>query len=158
MKKKLSSFWICNIAGLLIGYFAIFRQLRSAGADVFAGTDLPAGFPSSAGLMVIWAFLFVLWGIGSYFVYSVPLRPRRERNIFLNSLILVIGIFIWNFLVFSSLNFPGSLAVAIAILLLAVVVWFMYLVIHRYGGYLFIPMMIWMVFLLYLSIALVVKN
>lgn len=156
--KKLSTFWILNLAGLLIGYFAIFRLLRSASSDVLAGTELPAGFPTASGLMVIWAFLFLLWGIGSYFVYSIRMRPRRARNIFLNSIVLVVGIFLWNFLLFSSLNLQGALAVAVAVLLLAVVVWFMYLLIHRYGGYLFIPMMIWLAFLLYLSIALVVKN
>ncbi len=156
--KKVSSFWVWNLAGLLIGYLAIFRVLNAAGTDALSGTVLPAGFPTAAGLMVIWGFLFLLWAIGCFFVYSIPLRPRRIRNIFLNSLILIIGIFIWNFLVFSGLNFQGALAVAIAILLLAVVVWFMYLLVHRYGGYLFIPMMIWLVFLLYLSIGLVVKN
>lgn len=156
--KKVSSFWIWNLAGLVIGYLAVFRLLHSAGADTLAGTILPAGFPTASGLMVIWAFLFLLWGCGIYFVYSVPLRPRSIRNIFLNSLILVIGIFVWNFLVFSGLNFQGAFAVAVAILVLAVVVWFMYLVVHRYGGYLFIPMVIWLAFVLYLSIALVVKN
>ena len=156
--KKVSSFWIWNLAGLLIGYLAIFRLLRSAGNDALAGTVLPAGFPTASGLMVIWAFLFLLWGMGTYFVYSIPLRPRRIRNIFLNSLILIIGIFIWNYMIFGVLNLQGALAVLIAVLMLAVVVWFMYLLVHRYGGYLFIPMMIWLVFLLYLSIALVVKN
>ena len=66
--------------------------------------------------------------------------------------------FVWNFLVFSGLNFSGALAVIIAVLVLAVVVWFMYLLVHRFGGYLFIPMMIWLAFLLYLSISLVLKN
>lgn len=156
--KKVSSFWIGNLAGLLIGYLAIFRLLKAAGDDALAGTVLPAGFPTAAGLMVIWAFLFLLWGIGTYFVYSIPLKPRSIRNIFLNSLILIIGIFVWNFLVFSGLNFSGALAVIIAVLVLAVVVWFMYLLVHRFGGYLFIPMMIWLAFLLYLSISLVLKN
>lgn len=156
--KKVSLFWIGNLLGLLIGYAAIFRVLRNAAPAAFAEADLPAGFPTTAGLMVIWGFLFLLWGIGCFFVYSVPLRPRRIRNIFLNSLILIIGIFIWNFMIFGSANFPGALAVAIAVLLLALVVWFMYLVIHRYGGYLFIPMMIWLAFILYLSIGLVIRN
>lgn len=156
--KKVSSFWIWNLAGLLIGYLAVFRLLRSAGNEALDGIVLPAGFPTAAGLMVIWAFLFLFWGIGSFFVYSVPLKPRTLRNIFLNSLILIIGIFIWHFMIFNALNLSGALAVAIAVLVLAVVVWFMYLVVHRYGGYLFIPMMIWLVFLLYLSIALAVKN
>ena len=91
-------------------------------------------------------------------VYSVKISPRRIRNIFLNSIILVIGIFTWHFMLFSSVNLAGTLAVSIAILLLAVVIWFMYLVTHRYGGYLFSAVVVWHLFQLYLSIALVVKN
>lgn len=157
MKKK-SAFFIVQIIGLVIGFAGTVRVLL-ASEETFPGAAvLPAGFPSTTGLTVIWGFLFLLWGIGSFFVYKVKLSPRRERNIFLNSLILIIGIFVWNFLLFGQMNLSGALAVIIAALLLAVVVWFMYLVTHRYGGYLFIPMMIWLCFALYLSIALVTKN
>ena len=76
----------------------------------------------------------------------------------LNSLMLVIGIFIWHYMIFGAVNPAGALAVSAAILLLGVVVWFMYLVTHRYGGYLFTSMVIWLIFLLYLSISLTVKN
>ena len=156
--KKISSFWISTLVGLAIGYIAVCHLLQTNGMSALEGSSLPAGFPTAKGLLVIWGILFVLWGTGSRFVFSAGLSPRRMRNIFLNGLILIIGIFIWNFLVFEKVNFEGALAVAIAILLLALVVWFMYLVTHRYGGYLFISMMVWLVFLLYLSIALVIKN
>lgn len=156
--KKIDSFTISSIIGLGIGYAAIIRLLLPLTGEKMTGFQLPGGFPSTAGFLVIWAFLFILWGIGCFFVYSIKLSPRRKRNIFLNSLILIIGIFIWHFLVFSAANFTGALAVSIAILLLAVVVWFMYLVTHRYGGYLFTPMIVWLLFQLYLSIALVRLN
>ena len=119
---------------------------------------LPAGFPTRTGMIVIWGFLLAIWGIGCRFVYSVKLSDRRKRNIFLNSLILEGGILIWNFMIFGAVNLPGALAVCIALLLLGVIVWFMYLLTHRYGGYLFTPVMIWMLYLLYLSISLTVKN
>ena len=157
MKNK-SAFGISSVIGLVIGYAAIVRLLLVKGMSALDGTVLPAGFPSQTGFIVIWGFLFLLWALGSRFVYSVKLSPRRERNIFLNSLILVIGIFIWNYLIFGSLNIMGALAVSAALLLLGVIVWFMYLVTHRYGGYLFIPMMIWLCYILYLSIAMAVRN
>ena len=157
MKNK-SAFGIYNVIGIVIGYAAIIRLLLTKGMSGLDGIDLPGGFPSPNGLIVIWGFLFLLWALGSHFVYSVKLSPRRKRNIFLNSLILVIGIFIWHFLVFGSLNIMGALAVSAALLLLGVIVWFMYLVTHRYGGYLFIPVMIWLCFMLYISISLAVRN
>ncbi len=156
--KKNNAFGILSLISLVFGYIAIFRLLSDGISKLPDTVGLPAGFPTYTGLRIIWAFLFLLWAIGCFFVYSVDLSPRRKRNIFLNSLILIIGIFTWNFLVFSAFNFSGALAVAIAILLLSLVVWFMYLVTHRYGGYLFTPMMMWSVFVLYLSIALTVKN
>ncbi len=156
--KKNSAFGIWAAIGIAIGYAAILWLIITKGKTVPEGIELPAGFPTAAGMTVIWGILFLLWAAGGFFVYSVRISPRRMRNIFLNSLILVIGIFVWNYLILSKVNFSGALAVAIAILILALVVWFMFLVTHRYGGYLFIPMMIWMCFVLYLSISLVVKN
>ncbi len=156
--KKNNAFSILSVLSLVVGYIAILRLLSAEASNTLNPFSLPAGFPTVTGLRIIWGFLFLLWGIGCFFVYSVGLSPRGKRNIFLNSLILIIGIFIWNFMVFSAVNFSGALAVAVAVLLLSLVVWFMYLVTHRYGGYLFTPMMIWMVFVLYLSIALTVKN
>ncbi len=156
--KKMNSFGIFNILGLGIGYAAIVRLLRSPRPESFAGLALPGGFPTVTGLIVIWAVLFAVWAFGCTYVYSVQLSPRRMRNIFLNSLILIIGIFIWNYMLFSAVNLAGTLALSIALLLLTVVVWFMYLVTHRYGGYLFTPMVVWQLYQLYLSIALTVKN
>lgn len=156
--KKINILGTLSFVSLILGYAGITRILSAGESLVSNMVNLPAGFPTPAGLRIIWAFLFLLWGIGSFFVYSVSLSPRRKRNIFLNSLILVVVIFTWNYLVFSAANFSGALAIAIAAFLLSLVVWFMYLVIHRYGGYLFTPMMIWSVYMLYLSIALVVRN
>ena len=156
--KKINPFGIVNIICLGIGYAAIIRLLRSSLSDSFSGLTLPGGFPSGTGLMVIWAILFVFWALGCTYVYSVKLSPRRMRNIFLNSLILIIGVFTWNYMLFSAVNLAGTLAISVALLLLTIVVWFMYLVTHRNGGYLFTPMVIWQVYELYLSIALLVKN
>ncbi|MBQ6520039.1 MAG: tryptophan-rich sensory protein [Anaerolineaceae bacterium] len=156
--KKINPFGISNIIAIIIGYAALFYQLRKPVTERFSQLNLPSGFPTMNGLMVIWGILFLLWGIGCVFVYSIPLSPRRMRNIFLNSLILILGIFIWNYILFSAVNLPGTFALSIANLLLSVVVWFMYLVTHKYGGYLFTPVVIWQIYQLYLAIALVVKN
>lgn len=156
--KKINVFGIFNIIALFFGYISIFRILQTADTAAFSEIVLPAGFPTKNGLLVIWAFLFILWGIACLFVYSIKLSPRRNRNIFLNSLILIIGIFVWNYLLFNAMNLPGALAVSIALLLLTIVVWFMYLVTHRYGGYLFTPVVIWHLYQIYLSIALVTGN
>ena len=115
--EKNKGFAIGSYIGVLIGYLAIFRLLRTTEFYEHTEIALPAGFPTGTGLLVIWALLFLLWNLGSYFVYSIPLRPRRARNIFLNSLVLVIGIYTWNFMVFSAINFAGALAVAIAVLI-----------------------------------------
>lgn len=156
--KRINSFGICNIIGLAFGYASIIRLLRKQTPSAFEALELPAGFPTQNGMMVIWGLLFLFWGFACCFVYSVRLSPRRMRNIFLNSLILIVGIFIWNFMLFSAVNLSGALAISIALLLLAIVVWFMYLVTHRYGGYLFTPVVVWNLFQLYLCIAFVVKN
>lgn len=156
--KKINAFGISNIICLGIGYAAIIRLLRAPFSDKFFELSLPGGFPSGRGLTIIWAILFITWAFGCTFVYSVKLSPRRMRNIFLNSLILIIGIFTWHYILFNTVNLTGTLAISIALFLLTIVVWFMYLVTHRYGGYLFTPMFIWQIYQLYLSIALVVKN
>ena len=156
--KKINSFGISNIIAIIIGYAALFRILSHPLTDVFTSTTLPAGFPTKSGLLVIWGLFSILWIASCLFVYSIPLSPRRMRNIFLNSLILIIGIFIWHYLLFFSVNLTGTLAVSIADILLTVVVWFMYLVTHRYGGYLFTPVVIWHIYQIYLCIALVINN
>ena len=156
--KKINPFGIGNIIAIIIGYSALFRLLSQPASEIFSSITLPPGFPTKSGLLVIWGFFSILWIAGCLFVYSIPLSPRRMRNIFLNSLILIIGIFTWHYLLFSSVNLSGTLAVAIADILLTVVVWFMYLVTHRYGGYLFTPVVIWHLYQIYLCIVLVIKN
>ena len=156
--KKINSFGILNLIALAAGFAFIIRLLNQTDPALISNLNLPGGFPTRTGLIVIWGVLFLIWAVACLFVYSVKLSPRRIRNIFLNSIILVIGIFVWHYMLFSSVNLPGTLAVAIAILLLSIVIWFMYLVTHRYGGYLFSAVVVWHLFQLYLSIALVVKN
>ena len=156
--KKLDPFGIGNITAILIGFASLCWLLSQPSSESFTALSMPAGFPTKTGLMVSWGIFSALWIAGCTFVYSVKLSPRRMRNIFLNGLILIIGIFIWHYLLFSAVNLPGTLAVSIATLLLTVIVWFMYLVTHRYGGYLFTPIVVWHLYQLYLSISLVVKN
>lgn len=156
--KKINSFGIFNIAGLAIGYISLLRLLNTQVPENISNLSLPAGFPTTKGFMVIWGILFLFWAWGCFYVYSINLSPRRMRNIFLNSLILIIGIFIWHYILFNTVNLPGTLALSIADLLLSVVVWFMYLVTHRYGGYLFTSVVVWQLYQLYLSISLLVKN
>ena len=156
--KKINTFGFSNIIAIIIGYAAVIHYLKQPETESFSTLNLPAGFPTRGGLIAIWGILCLLWAAACLFVYSVDLSPRRMRNIFLNSLILIIGIFSWHFMLFSAVNTGGTMAISIAILLLAVVVWFMYLVTHRYGGYLFTPLVIWHIYQLYLGISLVVKN
>ena len=156
--KKINAFGITNLIALAFGYASIFRVLRIADPENLSQISLPSGFPTRSGLLVIWAILFIIWAAACCFVYTVNFTPRRMRNIFLNSLVLIIVIYAWNFLLFSSVNLTGALAVTIAELLLSIVVWFMYLVTHRYGGYLFTSLVIWNLYQLYLCIALVVLN
>lgn len=156
--KKTSPYFFGTVAANIVIYLGITRLLMTTGYDKLGETVLPAGFPTKGALTVIWVFLFLLWSIGSYFVYSVKMTPKRHQNIFMNGLILGGAIFAWHYVLFGLVNFPGTLALSIAILLVSVIVWFMYLVVHRYGGYLFTPVVVWTVYMLYLSIALVVKN
>ena len=156
--KKINAFGTFNIIGIIIGFAGVIRLLTKPETEAFAALNLPSGFPTRSGFIVIWGILSLLWVAACLFVYSVSLSPRRMRNIFLNSLILIIGIFVWHFMVFSAGNAAGAMALSIAMLLLAVVVWFMYLVIHRYGGYLFTPLVVWHLYQLYLGISLAVKN
>ena len=156
--KKINSFGIFNIVGLAVGYISLLRLLNTPVSENLSNLVLPAGFPTAKGLIIIWGILFLIWAWGCFYVYSVNLSPRRMRNIFLNSLILIVGIFIWHYILFSTVNLSGTLALSIADLLLSVVVWFMYLVTHRYGGYLFSPVVVWQLYQLYLSISLLVKN
>ncbi len=156
--KKTSPYFFGTVAANIVGYLGITRLLMTTGYDKLGETVLPAGFPTKGALTVIWAFLFLLWSIGSYFVYSIKMTPKRHQNIFVNGLILGGAIFAWHYVLFGLVNLPGTLALSIAILLVSVIVWFMYLVVHRYGGYLFTPVVVWTVYMLYLSIALVAKN
>lgn len=156
--KKINAFGTFNIIGILIGYAVVLRLLTRPETEAFASLQLPTGFPTRSGLIVIWGILSLLWIAACLFVYSVKLSPRRMRNIFLNSLILIIGIFSWHYMVFGAVNGAGAMAVSVATLLLAIVIWFMYLVTHRYGGYLFTPLVIWHLYQLYLGISLAVKN
>ncbi len=156
--KKTSPYFFGTVAANIVVCLGITRLLMTTGYDKLGETVLPTGFPTKGALTVIWAFLFLLWSIGSYFVYSIKMTPKRHQNIFVNGLILGGAIFAWHYVLFGLVNLPGTLALSIAILLVSVIVWFMYLVVHRYGGYLFTPVVVWTVYMLYLSIALVVKN
>ena len=156
--KKTSPYFFGTVAANIVAYLGILRLLTTTGYDKLGEAVLPGGFPTKGASMVIWGLLFLLWTVGSYFVYTVKMTPKRHQNIFANGLILAAAIFAWHYVLLGVVNFPGVLALSIAILLLTVIVWFMYLVTHRYGGYIFTPTVVWAVFMLYLGIALVVKN
>ena len=127
-------------------------------ADVYNKLTLPAGFPSQRGLIYIWTFLLTLAGIGSWFVFTTDIPIRRKRNIFLDAIILGGAIYAWNLLLFQYGTPEAVMGMAIGEFLLGIVVWFMYLLVNRFGGYLLTPLVFWIAYSLYLSIALVVKN
>lgn len=131
---------------------------RGMAKDFSAAVTLPAGFPTNKGMLVIWAFLCLLWAVGSWFVFGERIQPKRKRNVFLNMIIFVMIAFMWCWFVYHIMNFPGAIALAAFLVILALILWLMFLVTHRYGGYLFTPVVVWSLYTLYLSIALLICN
>ncbi len=156
--KKSTVFLICIL--IVFGFYALSGIVLSSNfvPEAFEALKLPKGFPSVRGLVFIWGFLSLLWGISAGFVFSVNIKKRGKRNMAINTLFLIGAIFSWHFLVFVRCMPLGALAMSIAMLLLALVVLFMYLLVHRNGGYLFLPVVVWLVYTLYLSISLFVLN
>lgn len=156
--KKTSVTLICIILTLAFFVFGAFVVSKNFDPDIFGKLKLPPTLPSMTGLLVICGFLSLVWGSSLSIVFAQDLKPRAKRNLVMNSLILFGTLFSWHFILLCRAMPAGALALAIAALLLAVIVWFMYLLVHRNAGYLFTPILVWIVFMIYLSIRIVMLN
>ena len=156
--KNRKSILFCILTAAVVFAGSAYTMIRQYGNSVLSNFTQPKAIPSSRGWFVIWAFLVFLWTLGSIPVFASKLSLRRKRNIFLNVIVLALLFFIWNYQFLIKANFTGAIAISIADLLLAVVVWLMYLVTDKIGGYLFTPTVVWSAFMIYLSVSAFVLN
>ena len=155
---KLRNLVLYVVVGICLCLFCAQQIGSHFDAPVFDRLHLPAGFPTHRGMIVIWAFLSVLTAGAGWYVFGERIQPRRKRNVFLNLVIFVLVTFMWTWFLYVLTNFAGAIALAVFMVILALVIWLMFLVTHRYGGYLFTPVVVWTLYCLYLSIGMLVVN
>lgn len=158
MKKTFLLILCLLITAGLFGYL-ITGLIHEDLSGIFSGTiQLPSGFPTEGGLISIWVFLLSLAGFAAWLVAGNPVNINRRKNALIIFLIFIGAIYGWNFLLFVDGNLVGSLAMAVAELLLGLLSLVMFWLIDHNAGYLLFPVIIWNLFSLYLSISLVVLN
>ncbi|MHC1770887.1 MAG: tryptophan-rich sensory protein [Flexilinea sp.] len=158
MKKTFLLIVCLLISAGLFGYL-ITGLIQEDLSGFFSGAiHLPSGFPSEDGLISIWVFLLSLSGFAAWLVSGNAVSINRRKNALIIFLIFIGAIYGWNLLLFTDGNLIGSLAMAVAGLLLGLLSTVMFWLIDHNAGYLLFPSLVWNLFSLYLNISLVVLN
>lgn len=151
--KKIVSFIACLLIPMLIGFFSSFLTRFEVDGTWFNLLKKPYFNPPNWLFAPVWTTLFLLMGIGLYFIWNSGFVEIRKKAILVFSIQLFLN-FCWSILFFYS---HLILASVIDILLLWISICYMIILFRRIkpiAGYLQIPYLAWVTFASVLDISI----
>ena len=140
------------VFGILSGVLSDFSQ--------YGKLTHPKGSPAPVMFTLVWSALYVFMGVASFLIWrdTEKYTPKKPDVSLIYYFIMLIVAFLWPILFFN-LNMRLLAAVWLAILIAAaVVVTLKFLKINKTAGYLMIPLLVWLVYALYLNIGFIIVN
>ena len=140
------------ITGILTGVLADF--------SVFGKLRHPKGTPAPIVFTLMWSALYVLIGTASYLIWrdTEKYTPKKPDISLIYYFILLLAVFLWPILFFN-LNLRLVAAVWMVMLIgLTAFVTLKFLKINKTAGYLMIPLLVWLLYSLYLNIGFLAVN
>ncbi|MCQ4794182.1 TspO/MBR family protein [Anaerofustis stercorihominis] len=154
MKNNIKTFIISVLIPLLTGGLA--GLLTSKSMVIYKHLNLPPLSPPGFIFPIVWTILYILMGIGAYFIIISNSSTRTEA-LRTYALQLVLN-FLWTIVFFNMRNFLLAFMILIALWALIIKMIITFKNIKPIAGYLQIPYLLWVTFAGYLNFMVFILN
>lgn len=154
MKNNIKTFIISVLIPLLTGGLA--GLLTSKSMVIYKHLNLPPLSPPGFIFPIVWTILYILMGIGAYFIIISNSSTRTEA-LRTYALQLVLN-FLWTIVFFNMRNFLLAFIILIALWALIIKMIITFKNIKPIAGYLQIPYLLWVTFAGYLNFMVFILN
>lgn len=124
--------------------------------ELYANLNLPPLAPPNLVFMIVWPALYLLMSVSACLIFRRE-GKESQQALFVFGLLLA-ALFIWPFCFFRIQFFTFSAFLIAVIILLGISVFYNFKSIRPLAAYLLIPLLIWVVFALYLNLGIIVLN
>ncbi|MFR6312563.1 TspO/MBR family protein [Anaerofustis stercorihominis] len=154
MKNNIKTFIISVLIPLLTGGLA--GLLTSKSMVIYKHLNLPPLSPPGFIFPIVWTILYILMGIGAYFIIISNSSTKTEA-LRTYALQLVLN-FLWTIVFFNMRNFLLAFIILIALWALIIKMIITFKNIKPIAGYLQIPYLLWVTFAGYLNFMVFILN
>lgn len=154
MKNNIKTFIISVLIPLLTGGLA--GLLTSKSMVIYKHLNLPPLSPPGFIFPIVWTILYILMGIGAYFIIISNSSTKTEA-LRTYALQLVLN-FLWTIVFFNMRNFLLAFMILIALWALIIKMIITFKNIKPIAGYLQIPYLLWVTFAGYLNFMVFILN
>lgn len=154
MKNNIKTLIISILIPLLTGGLA--GLLTSKSMVIYKHLNLPPLSPPGFIFPIVWTILYILMGIGAYFIIISDSSTRTEA-LRAYALQLVLN-FLWTIVFFNMRNFFLAFIILIALWALIIKMIITFKEIKPLAGYLQIPYLLWVTFAGYLNFMVFILN
>lgn len=122
--------------------------------DFYNSLIKPSFAPPSYVFGIVWTILYVLIGIASFLVVKGGIENSGVTEAFKAYIFNLVMLFLWPLVFFNLNNLWLSLLIIIIALFTAVSVFFKFYSINKAAGYLYLPLVLWILFATVLNISI----
>ncbi len=156
LKRSIPSL-VFSAISLLVGILS--ALLTKGNIDIYEKIKTPPLSPPSTVFPIVWSILFILMGIGAGMVYKRMEHSEIEvrRGLLFFSVQLIIN-FLWSILFFNAQTYLLCVFVLLTLLALVALMTLNFYRVNKVAGLIQIPYILWLLFALYLNVAIVILN
>lgn len=122
--------------------------------DFYNSLIKPSFAPPSYVFGIVWTILYILIGIASFLVVKGGIENSGVTEAFKAYIFNLVMLFLWPLVFFNLNNLWLSLIIIIIALFTAVSVFFKFYSINKAAGYLYLPLVLWILFATVLNISI----
>ncbi|MCI5970486.1 MAG: tryptophan-rich sensory protein [Oscillospiraceae bacterium] len=122
--------------------------------DFYNSLIKPSFAPPSYVFGIVWTILYILIGIASFLVVKGGIENSGVTEAFKAYIFNLVMLFLWPLVFFNLNNLWLSLLIIIIALFTAVSVFFKFYSINKAAGYLYLPLVLWILFATVLNISI----
>ncbi len=157
MWKKYKPYIISSAIALAVG--GLSALLTKDNMNIYEDIVAPPLAPPAFLFPIVWSILYVLMGISSALVYvNRGLNPEKAKNALTFYAISLFFNFFWSILFFNFRTFLASFIWLLILWILILICIIKFYPFSKTASYLLIPYFLWVLFALYLNLAIYVLN
>ncbi|MBC8595863.1 TspO/MBR family protein [Qingrenia yutianensis] len=150
--KNLKKFLICLAISLGTGGLSAFLTRNSQ--DFYNTLTRPPFAPPAYIFGIVWTILYILIGIASFLIVKSGIDNSGVSESFKTYIFNLVLLFLWPIIFFNFNNLWLSVIVIIISLFTAITVFFKFYNINKAAGYLYLPLVLWILFATVLNISI----